>query len=482
MYNETTNDKGYHKCFKENDRKHFVINDEVVFHEPDYDLLEEHTDLSDSGYIKINDSKQEPIPNNKVWYFDFETMNIGRHKVTNEEEHLPFEWQPYDSLKDEYTPYPYTSREFDKDYVYSMEVNYVVIQSADGQQTYTFRTIADFCHFLKSPDLKGASLLAHYGQGFDFQLLYDYMFRYDSVVHGKMKDPVMRGQKIIKGYLFNEIDLIDSYNYISQSLSSMPKMFGFEELNKGYFPHYFNLPNFQDYIGPIPDKEWFGYMEKKPEEQEKFLAWYEKQVADKVVFNFREEMHKYCLTDVDILRRGMQKLRELFLSLTDVSGEKNLSVDPLNYMTIASLAYDGVYRRRYLQPNTIKYVARPKRGNYSPVSIEWMEHLMVSNNIFIQHAENNEEYEVVLSKPSGDTYHKKVDGYDRTTNTVYEFLGCFFHSCKKCYHEDHVHPLEEQYGQNNEKRDYPWTSVCYHHETPRGYSSGGIQSGIHLGV
>jgi hypothetical protein len=41
-------------------------------------------------------------------------------------------------------------------------------------------------------------------------------------------------------------------------------------------------------------------------------------------------------------------------------------------MTIAALAYDGVYRKHYLQPDTIKYVGRPKRGNYSAISIEWL--------------------------------------------------------------------------------------------------------------
>jgi hypothetical protein len=52
------------------------------------------------------------------------------------------------------------------------------------------------------------------------------MFQYDSVVQGKLKDPIMRGNKIIKGYLFNNITLIDSYNYLSTSLSAFPKMFG----------------------------------------------------------------------------------------------------------------------------------------------------------------------------------------------------------------------------------------------------------------
>lgn len=441
----------YHNCYREGDKKHYVINNEVVFYEPDYALISESTDLSSDGYIKVNDRELDNIPKGKVWYFDFETTAVGYHKETHEREDLQYLVSQITSTT--YEPYPFVSRTIDSQYKYIQEVNYVVIQCADGDphKEMKFRNITDFCQFLTRPELKGAYLIAHYGQGFDFQLLYQHMFRYAGMFHGKMKDPIMRGQKIIKGYLFNDITLIDSYNYISAPLSTMPKMFGFQELNKGYFPHFFNLEPFQNYVGPIPSKEWYGYNEKKPKDQTAFLKWYNQQVKDEVVFDFQKEMDKYCVTDVDILRRGMEELRRLFMEMKDINTDKPLGSDPLNYMTIASLAYDGVYRKHYLLENTIKYVGRPKRGNYSVVSIEWMEHVMASKNRFIQHSENGEEHEVLLSKPSGEQYLKKVDGYDRHTNTIYEFLGCFFHSCKKCYQHDHVHPLKSELY-NKDKR------------------------------
>jgi hypothetical protein len=52
----------------------------------------------------------------------------------------------------------------------------------------------------------------------------------------------------------------------------------------------------------------------------------------------------------------------LFIQMEDVNTGKALGSDPLNYMTIASLAYDGVYRRHYLSPKTIKFVGRPRRA------------------------------------------------------------------------------------------------------------------------
>ena len=46
----------------------------------------------------------------------------------------------------------------------------------------------------------------------------------------------------------------------------------------------------------------------------------------------------------------------------------------------------------------------------------------------IRHAFN--EGEVTLTTPSGSY---RVDGYDAVTNTVYEFHGCFYHGCPRCF-------------------------------------------------
>ena len=63
----------------------------------------------------------------------------------------------------------------------------------------------------------------------------------------------------------------------------------------------------------------------KKDEREKFDNWYE-TTKDKT-FDFKQEMHKYCQSDVDILRRGCMKLRELFIQIADI--------DPFQYITIA---------------------------------------------------------------------------------------------------------------------------------------------------
>jgi G:T-mismatch repair DNA endonuclease (very short patch repair protein) len=32
----------------------------------------------------------------------------------------------------------------------------------------------------------------------------------------------------------------------------------------------------------------------------------------------------------------------------------------------------------------------------------------------------------------------KSDGYCKETNTIYEFYGCYFHECKKCYDQHEI--------------------------------------------
>jgi hypothetical protein len=57
---------------------------------------------------------------------------------------------------------------------------------------------------------------------------------------------------------------------------------------------------------------------------------------------------------------------------------------------------------------------------YSKKAIDWLEYIMKRDNIHIQHAENDGEYQI-------GRYH--ADGYCKENNTVYEFNGCVYHSC-----------------------------------------------------
>jgi len=71
--------------------------------------------------------------------------------------------------------------------------------------------------------------------------------------------------------------------------------------------------------------------------------------------------------------------------------------------------------------------------NYSRISIEWLN----SFKIDIQHAENGGEYNIPKTK-------YKVDGYDKETNTVYEFHGDVFHGNPDIFKDDEkCHPYNK---------------------------------------
>ena len=70
------------------------------------------------------------------------------------------------------------------------------------------------------------------------------------------------------------IKIIDSHNFVASPLSAFPKTFGFDELKKGYFPHFFNTNENQNYVGPMPDTKYYGVDTMSKPAREMFLKWH----------------------------------------------------------------------------------------------------------------------------------------------------------------------------------------------------------------
>ena len=87
-------------------------------------------------------------------------------------------------------------------------------------------------------------------------------------------------------------------------LSAFPSTFALTELKKGFFPHLFNTIQNQEYGGLMPPKECYhpdGMSQKKKAE---FEEWYHQQVARNHLFNLRNEMEDYCISDIKLLKAG----------------------------------------------------------------------------------------------------------------------------------------------------------------------------------
>ena len=78
-------------------------------------------------------------------------------------------------------------------------------------------------------------------------------------------------------------------------------------------------------------------------------------------------------------------------------------------------------------------------SNYSKLSIQWLDYLQVKYNIFIQSADNIGEYYIPNSK-------YKADGYCKENNTIYEFLGDFWHGnpSVKRYSPEDINPKSKK--------------------------------------
>jgi len=133
------------------------------------------------------------------------------------------------------------------------------------------------------------------------------------------------------------IRVIDSLNFLPMKLAALPKAFGLTELCKGYFPHFFNTREHQEYVGPYPDPKAYGADFMSTKDREDFLTWHANKTESGAIFDFRLEMEMYCRSDVDILRRACLHFRQLMMEAT--------GVDPFCYVTIASVCM-GIYKTR----------------------------------------------------------------------------------------------------------------------------------------
>nr|XP_042904476.1 uncharacterized protein LOC122270590 [Parasteatoda tepidariorum] len=93
------------------------------------------------------------------------------------------------------------------------------------------------------------------------------------------------------------------------------------------------------------------------------------------------------------------------------------------------------FRSQHITPKTIAMV--PVHGyasdNYSRDSIRWLDFISVSEGRHISHALNGRG-EVIIDG-------LKVDGFCAETNTIYQYHGCFYHGCEKCFDPDAVNPV-----------------------------------------
>ncbi|XP_062602351.1 uncharacterized protein LOC134264065 [Saccostrea cucullata] len=248
----------------------------------------------------------------------------------------------------------------------------------------------------------------------------------------------MNGCKILSMETYG-LKFIDSYSFLTFPLAKMPSAFGLNELKKGYFPHFFNTEQNQNYVGPYPPAAFYKPDEMSTSGREAFYQWYDQQRGK--VFDFQKEFVGYCILDVDILRRCCARFRGTLRGL--------VNVDPFQESITFASAANLAYRRNFMPKDTIAIIPNlgyePAR-QYSAKACRWLTWMSHQNGCHMRHARNGGEV------PIGNY---TVDGYQEATRTVYEFYGCYWHGCPTCYPslqtETHPHRTQFTYQQLHEK-------------------------------
>jgi hypothetical protein len=76
--------------------------------------------------------------------------------------------------------------------------------------------------------------------------------------------------------VYNNVKIIDSYNFIPLALSKCPETFGLNELRKGYFQYLFNTSVNQNRIlQSHPTEDMYGVKYMTSNNRNDFLKWYE---------------------------------------------------------------------------------------------------------------------------------------------------------------------------------------------------------------
>ncbi|XP_050512049.1 uncharacterized protein LOC126888071 [Diabrotica virgifera virgifera] len=269
---------------------------------------------------------------------------------------------------------------------------------------------------------KNVVVLAHNGGGFDHQFILNYILTKTDLT----PDLIMRGTKLVSMAVGNA-RFLDSLNYFPMALSALPKAFGLTELKKGYFPHLFNREENQSYVGPMPDLKFYDPDNLKDDARDKLIAWHAERVDEGYVFDFQKEIVEYCISDVEILTKACLTFRKQLMDTSNVC--------PFFEATTVASTCNKVFRRNFLQPNTIALI--PKGGyrfkdNQSKIALQWLLWEEKQRCIKIQHAARG---------PEALIGNCRVDGLYE--NTIFDFQGCYYHGCPTCYPTDRTAPLHD---------------------------------------
>ena len=208
----------------------------------------------------------------------------------------------------------------------------------------------------------------------------------------------------------------------------------------------------------MPPRDTYDPDGMSAKKKAEFDQWYQEKVDADYHFVLQDEMKAYCESDVKLLKAGCKKFRQEF--------KQHANFDPFEKCVTIASACNRYWRKKLVPKNTI--ASRPPRGwfgartNQSAKALKWLawqEHLLRQQPNISQTPGDRIRSTVNAGEMRVGPQRVLVDRYDETTNTVYEFHGCLWHGCPKCFKNNRhsystVHPdrtLYEVYDHTREK-------------------------------
>jgi len=327
----------------------------------------------------------------------------------------------------------------------SFEVNLLCYRHHEEETIHSLWGIEGCLDFLKELDEltvvpeddreRPIIVIFHNLKGFDGMFIIEQLYKEARVVEKQMTV----GAKVLC-FKSGPITFKDSLCFLPMPLAAFTATFNLQELKKGYFPHQFNTPEHQEYVGPIPALHYYDPDSLDTKKKKALETWHAEQVRRGVVFDFKKELEEYCQSDVALLQGGCEAFCKEF--------EEHAGFNPFAKCVTIAAACNLYWRKHHLPHDTI--AVRPLHGwrgaqvNHSLKALQWLyyeEQRLPKDEACadrIKHVRNGGEQTVVT-----DTDSYFVDGYDPMTRTVYEFHGCLWHGCKRCFPRDRQtkHPV-----------------------------------------
>lgn len=380
----------------------------------------------------------EPIPDELIYVLDMEAMQ---------------DYVPADEIRGGKPKYQHTCV-------------LVCLQNVYTGARAEFTTISDFVDYVLLDHMKGTTILAHNGGGYDYQFLV-IEFERREIIYEKIPRPSskhkylqinmyqpsnnMRKDKRRKADNTGAVRFIDFMALVPGSLKAVAKAFKLP-VQKGDFPHKFLNSETIHYEGAFPplfsEEDFFGYRDKKtPDDQDEIKEWHEKQLlkycdcwkqnecqCGKQRWNAREFLTEYCWLDVEVLSQAVSKYREFVMNLGSdelTGGWKATPQDPLHSVTQSQLAmriYLGGWKHLDQGVAPDIYVVKTKeRKGKSWMQYVWLEEEQARYNNEIVHGGNGTGNEYYIPK-----LNAYVSGYHDATKTCFMFYDCAQFDCEIC--------------------------------------------------